>query len=119
MVRRFLLVTALRSSIVVVVVTAICSCSSSRLGRGTYAEIDATTATRCKQPSVDFRDLRDPESNPVRIRSKPIRVPPGAYAIGISCGVIYANDLDRCIRVPRSESSASVGSYKLVLRKNV
>ncbi len=93
-----------------------CASRSSTETRA-YAEIDAVIADGCKAPSIEFREIRDEKSRKIKVKSMPLRLLPGYYSIGISCGVVYRSNVQSCLSAPRMNSE--IPPYKLMLRQRV
>jgi hypothetical protein len=113
---RFSLLAAI--SVMSLVMLSACS-TSPRYGKAAYAEIAAYVDPGCEHPSARFRELRDDKNHAVKFSDTGLRVRPGVYAIGLSCGTVFDRDLGRCIGPEGNVAEQDVPTYKLIIRTKV
>ena len=100
-----------------IVVGLVSGCTSNRPPENTeYAEIDVTVAAECKEPSAFVRELHGSDGQKVKARRTPVRVRPGVYSIGVSCGTIFNSATATCVDAADGPSQSDVAPYELVLR---
>ena len=90
--------------------------SAPRFKAVDYAEIVAHVATGCELPSARFRELRDANGRPVKLKQLSARVHPGVYSIGLSCGVTFSSELGACVGPEGNVAEQDVPTYKLIIR---
>ena len=81
-----------------------------------YSEIAVALAPECEQTSAVVRELRSSDGKTIRAKKMPIRVSPGVYAIGVSCGTLFDATASECRDTSATSDRNDVAPYELVLR---
>ncbi len=110
----------MRIAISCLLLAALSACKTSpHYKKADYAEIATYLAPSCEKPSVRFRELRDEKANDVNLKRKPLRVRPGVYVIGLSCGTNFNSDLNACTAPEGDVTEHDVPAYNLVINPRV
>jgi hypothetical protein len=81
-----------------------------------YSEIAVAVAPECQQSSVVVRELRGSDGKAGKSKKMPLRVPPGVYAIGVSCGTLFDSNAAACTDSAATSGKNDVAPYELVLQ---
>jgi hypothetical protein len=81
-----------------------------------YSEIAVAAAPECKQSSAVLRELRNSDGKEIKAKTMPVRISPGTYAIGVSCGTLFDAIASECKDTSRTSDRNHVPPYKLVLQ---
>ena len=81
-----------------------------------FAEIDVTVAPECSGPSAFVREMRSSDGQQISAKRTPVRIRPGVYSIGVSCGVVFDNAAVACVDASATSSRSDVAPYELVLQ---
>jgi hypothetical protein len=81
-----------------------------------YSEIAVAAAPECEQSSAVLRELRNLDGKIIEAKKMPIRVSPGAYVIGVSCGTLFDAVASKCKDTSKTSERIHVPPYKLVLQ---
>jgi hypothetical protein len=107
----------MRSMCLWVLVPALSGCGAVKPSAdGSFAEIATAVGDGCEAPSAVVRELRDAQARHIKTRSMPVRVPPGVYSVGVSCGSIFDSTAGACIDSSAAEGAVNVPPYELLLQ---
>jgi len=81
-----------------------------------YSEIAVAIAPECDESSAVIRELRDANGREIRTKKMPVRVLPGVYSIGVSCGTLFDSSTSGCRDTSATSEKNDVAPYELVLQ---
>jgi len=93
-----------------------CASAPPQLDTSAYSEIAVAVAPECKQSSAVLRELHNADGKKIKAKEMPIRVSPGVYAIGVSCGTLFDASAAKCTDTSMTSDRNDVPAYELVLQ---
>jgi hypothetical protein len=110
----------MRIAISFVLLVGLTACTTTaHYPKSEYAEIATEIVSGCELPSARFRALRDEQGRPIKLDQLAVRVRPGVYDIGLSCGVTFDREHLVCIAPEGNIAEQDIPVYKLTIRPRV
>jgi hypothetical protein len=104
------------STWIVAVIVSACASAPPLPDSSNYSEIAVMAAPECKQSSAVLRELRNSAGKEIKTKHLPVRVSPGVYAIGVSCGTLFDASAEKCTDTSTTSDRNHVPAYELVLQ---